>query len=350
MNETIDELLFKLAGEQNALFIDSFAFASNLTDPFANYNYDDRFRRRLFKIIDTFLIVYSIFVVIFGTIFNVINFACFYKMKKRNSQNLYLGALSLADLFNIHVNILVPLSNRLFWPTESVNNNPAKMPGHLETVFCILNGYFVEVALFLPVWIMVILAIERFISIMRPFDLNVFGTRKKAKKIIAILVITILIWSSYKFITAGIETQSVFLKSNGKGCRGITIPILVNFSTLMWSILPEILTLILNLFIINKIKITTNPHKKFYSTSHCKKITQATRVVILLSIMFICLISPTGILIILNLILNIHFDKQGYNINKYMDLLIARKFVSMLYETNLIINFPIYLLTMKNYK
>ena len=217
-------------------------------------------------------------------------------------------------------------------------------------MLCYLNGYFVEVGLFLPVWIMVILAAERFMTIMHPFHLNIFGTRKKAKKILAILITIILIWSTYKFKTGGIETQSTFLRhTDVKPCQNITLPMLVNFSTLMWSLVPEILTFILNLFIIKKIKITTHPHKKFYSTSHCKKITQATRVVILLSIMFVALISPTGILIILNLILN----SQKFNIDNisnYLNLLIARKIVLVLYETNLIISFPIYLLTMKNYK
>jgi hypothetical protein len=265
----------------------------------------------------------------------------------RNSQNLYLGALSVADLFNIHINILVPLSNRLL-PVSYDENSET----FISRFFCYMNGYLVEVGLFLPVWIMVILATERFISIMHPFHLNIFGTRKKAKKILAILVISILLWSSYKFKTGGIETQSTFLKSSEKPCQEIKLPILVNVSTLLWSCVPEILTLILNLFIIKKIKMTTNPHRKFYSTSHCKRITQATRVVILLSIMFICLISPTGILIILNIFLNKEqFDPNNFDmIASYMNLLIWRKIVLVLYETNLIISFPIYLLTMKTYK
>lgn len=239
------------------------------------------------------------------------------------------------------------MSNRLL-PVSIDEKNET----FISRFFCYMNGYLVEVGLFLPVWIMVILATERFISIMHPFQLNIFGTRKKAKKILVFLVITILIWSSYKFKTGGLETQSTFLKSNERPCQEIKLPFLVNISTLLWSVVPEILTLILNLFVIKKIKMTTNPHKKFYSTSHFKRITQATRVVISLSIMFICLVSPTGILIILNIFLNKeHFDPNNFDmIASYMNLLICRKIVLVLYETNLIISFPIYMLTMKTYK
>ena len=237
---------------------------------------------------------------------------------------MYLGALSLADFFNIHINLLVPLLHR-FLAKDNIVLEPEET-NNVSPIICKTYGYFVDVALLLPVWIMVVLAAERFMSIMRPLNENIFGTRKKAKKILAILITIILLWCTYKFKTAGIETNSAFQKTGEIMCKDkIENPELVNISTLFWSIVPELITLILNLFIINKIKITTNPHKKFYSSSHCKKITQATRVVILLSIIFIFCISPTGILIILTLFIN-NGDSEYF-----MNVLIARKIVLIFY-------------------
>jgi len=61
------------------------SFNSNNNKTADEYNDKDVFYKyaNAFKVVDIFLIVYSIFVVIFGSIFNIINFACFYRMKKR---------------------------------------------------------------------------------------------------------------------------------------------------------------------------------------------------------------------------------------------------------------------------
>jgi len=136
---------------------------------------------------------YSIMVVIFGSGFNLINFACFYQMKKRSSQNIYLIFLSLADLFNIQINITIPLIRNalskknlvdfdfFFNESESgVTNFTTTTPG-IQTsgpndwaeFFCILDGYLVEVGLLLPAWIMVVLAAERFLIIAWPLRKNV---------------------------------------------------------------------------------------------------------------------------------------------------------------------------------
>lgn len=100
----------------------------------------------------------------------------------------------------------------------------------------------------------------------------------------------------------------------------------------MWAIIPEFLTLLLNLLIIKKIKIATRSTHVYrhYPSSHTKKITQTTRVVLILSIIFIVLISPTGVIIILDLINK--KDIQSMNMEDIialLDFLIARKFVLM---------------------
>ncbi len=158
-------------------------------------------RQKLLNITDEILIYYSSFVIIIGTIFNLINFLCFYRMKKRNSQNIYLGALAISELINLHINITLPLADRL---KLFLLSNFSKID---KKWFCIINGYLVEVALLLPVWIMVLLSLERCLCILFPLHKNLFSTRKKAKITLCILISVILLWSSFKFASAGIEVK-----------------------------------------------------------------------------------------------------------------------------------------------
>lgn len=204
---------------------------------------------------------YSICVIVFGTLLNLINFVCFYRMKKRSSQNVYLGALSLAELYNIQINILIPLLKSMYPKLiQTIKDS------EWRELICTVDGYLVEVGLLLPVWMMVVLAFERFLCIMWPLRKNNFATPKHAKKVLTILIAVILIWSMYKFDTAGIENESTFFQYSSKLqpdfiCKKVTKPTLVNISTTMWAIVPVLLCLVLNILIIKKIKVTTSPHK-----------------------------------------------------------------------------------------
>src|SRR4051794_31459631 len=51
--------------------------------------------------------------VIIGTVLNLFSLYCFLKMNKRNSQNVYLSALSLGDTINLHVNFTIPLLRQI---------------------------------------------------------------------------------------------------------------------------------------------------------------------------------------------------------------------------------------------
>ena len=226
--------------------------------------------KKISDVVHAILIYYSIFIIVAGSLFNLINFICFYRMKKRNSQNVYLSAFSLADLFNIQINIFLPLLKSMY-PVINQKINELKW----KKFVCTLDGYLVEVGLLLPVWFMVVLAFERFLCIMWPLRKNNFATPRHAKKVLFILTGIILLWSTYKITTAGIENQSTFyVRSSSEWqdhiCRNITNPILVNISTFMWAIMPVLLCLILNILIINRIKVTTSSHKViFLISSNC---------------------------------------------------------------------------------
>lgn len=141
----------------------------------SNDQINERFRyyQKLSDLTHLILKYYSIIIIVLGTILNLINFACFYRMKKRNSQNVYLGALSLADLFNIQINIFVPLMKSIY-----PEINKKIIASRFKFLICSLDRYLVEVGLLMPVWIMVVLAFERFFCIMWPLRKNNFATPK----------------------------------------------------------------------------------------------------------------------------------------------------------------------------
>ncbi len=176
-------------------------------------------------------------------------------------------------------------------------------------------------------------------------------TPRHARLILIHLVIIILTFSLYKIWTAGIENDSTFLihpyDKHLNKCRRIRYPILVNISTTFQMILPPVFCLFLNILIFKKIK--TSPHTKFYPPERCQKINQATYTVISLSVIFIILISPMGMLIIHDQFVK-HYNTDAETIKKIIKNLIARKYALMLYETNMIINFPIYICTIKNFR
>jgi hypothetical protein len=295
--------------------------------------------------------IYTVIIIILGTIFNIINFVYFYRIKKRNSQNVFLSALSLAELFNIHINIMIPFIQYRFFESWKKRK---------EWV-CILEGYLIEVFLFLPNWIVVILVAERFLSIKWPLRKNVICTPHNARIILTCLLITILSWSLFKLKTAGVENDSIFTNRynyNESGlCRKIEIPNLVHFSIILWAVVPGFISFILNMSIIKKIKLKTNKNKQHYPINQIRRATQATRVVLIISILFIILTSPAGFMLIadklINFNANLEINIQNPNNSTYVNVLIVlilKNYAHMLYEMNMIINFPIYLYTIKNFR
>jgi len=172
--------------------------------------------------------------------------------------------------------------------------------------------------------------------------------------------VIVMTFSCYKFWTAGIENDSIFrMWPLRASCRRIVYPNLVNASITLQMIIPPILCLILNILIIKIIK--TSPHAQFYPTERSKKINQTTYTVISLSIIFVILISPTGVLTILDQLYNNSYkeyksekdsdsDVNIGSVKNVLGYMIARKYALMLYETNMVINFPIYILTIRNFR
>jgi hypothetical protein len=312
------------------------------------------------------LLIFTIIVIIIGSIQNFISFLCFNQMKKRNSQNVYLKALSIVQFLNIQINLLIPMMMN-----EGYFDNFAKnFPEILSKIFCHSYGYLIDIFLLLPPWIMVVLATERLCAIIWPFQKNIFATAHNARRVLFIVHIIVFIWCTYKFVTPGIEINSAFHESDPFSKRSDhfcrkgrqVVAWLVNLSTVTWSIIPYILIFIINCIIIQKVKLAIFDNvsiasKKTSSKNYknpsekIKKVNQTTKVVIVLSILFICLCFPTGIVFICDITI-LHTDNKCFAIRllHQLKMRLARKYALLLTELNMIIDFPIYILTMRNFR
>ncbi|UJR13484.1 hypothetical protein I4U23_000498 [Adineta vaga] len=276
--------------------------------------------------------------VIIGTILNLFSLYCFLKMKKRNSQNVYLSILSLSDTINLHINFTIPLLRQQF---DSINDIFES-----SIILCRINGFFTEFSLIFPSWIIVLLTCERLISILWPLKCYSLYTHKRAKLSIFILAFIIMILCLYRFFDLkGIDQVSVFAITACDDESHRNFRFLVNVNLIIWAILPECLTLIMSLIIIYNIKLATQLFQPCQSKARKTKYNQANKTVLLMSVLFFVCHTPTGIMITLHII----YQSPNMTLGFFV-ILVTRKITVILYEISLCCKFFIYNRTFRNFK
>lgn len=223
---------------------------------------------------------------VIGTLLNLFSLYCFLKMNKRNSQNVYLSVLSLGDTINLQINFTIPLLRQIEFIDEFF---------HQSSILCRLNGFLTEFFLIFPTWIIVLLTFERLICVLSPLKCHSVYTQKRAKVSILFLIFVVMFLSFYRIYgLKGIDQMSVF---SIVACVGESYPqlkFIQIFNLVIWAILPELLTLAMNLIIIYNIKLATQRFEPFYSKARQSKYNQATKTVLLISILFLICHTPTG--------------------------------------------------------
>ncbi|CAF3675539.1 unnamed protein product [Rotaria sp. Silwood1] len=272
-----------------------------------------------------------------GTILNLFSLYCFLKMNKRNSQNVYLSALALGDTINLHINFTIPILRQIDTIDDYFHNS---------SILCRVNGFLMEFFLIFPTWIVVLLTFERLICVLRPLKCHSLYTHKRARISIIILGLIVICLCIYRFFDLkGIDQASVFSIVACDGNTYKTLVIIRHVNLIIWAILPECLTLIINLIIIYNIKLATQRFEPLYSHARQAKCNQATKTVLLISILFLIFHTPTGIMIALNLIYATEQRTIGLTI-----IFVSRKFTVILYEISLCCKFFIYNQTFRNFK
>lgn len=224
--------------------------------------------------------------ILIGTVLNLFSLYCFLKMNKRNSQNVYLSILALGDTINLHVNFTMPILRQIDSIDEYFRTSP---------VLCRANGFLTEFFLIFPTWIVVLLTFERLVCVLRPLKCHSLYTHKRARISILILIVIVICLCIYRFFDLkGIDQVSIFSIVACDGNSHKTLNIIRHVNLIIWAILPECLTLIMNLIIIYNIKLATQRFEPLYSQARQAKFNQATKTVLLISILFLIFHTPTG--------------------------------------------------------
>ena len=223
--------------------------------------------------------------IVVGTILNLFSLYCFVKMNKRNSQNVYLSVLSLVDTINLHINFTLPMLRRYEAFDDFFRNSK---------ILCRCSGVLTEFFLIFPTWIVVLLTFERLICIFWPLKRRSSYTQTRAKISIIILAIIVLLLSLYRLVDVkGIDQVSVFSVA---ACNDTdkSMTYMRNLNLMIWTIVPECLTLIMSLLIVYQIKLATQQFDQGQSKARQSKYNQATKTVLLISILFLVFNTPTG--------------------------------------------------------
>ncbi|CAF2468383.1 unnamed protein product [Rotaria sp. Silwood2] len=268
--------------------------------------------------------------IVIGTILNLFSLYCFLKMNKRNSQNVYLSVLSLGDTINLQLNFALPILRQNETFDDYFRNS---------NILCRLTGVLTEFFLIFPTWIVVLLTMERLICISWPLKRRSSYTQARAKISIIILVIIVTLLSLYRlFDVKGIDQVSVFSVA---ACNGTHTPfdLMRNLNLMIWTMIPEGFTLIMSLIIIYQIKLATQKFQPNYSKARQLKYNQATKTVLLISILFLIFHTPTDL-----------FYGQNERTLGMMIILVSRKLTIIFYEISLCCKFFIYNQTFRNFK
>ncbi|CAF1078574.1 unnamed protein product [Adineta ricciae] len=276
-----------------------------------------------------------LFILLVGTILNLLSLYCFLKTNKRNSQNVYLSALSLGDTINLHINFGLPML-RKFDAFDTAFRQ--------YVIVCRLTGILTEFFLIFPTWIVVLLTIERLVTISWPTRNRPAYTQTQAIISVMTLVICVFLLSLYRLSDLkGIDQLSVFsitACSDGND----SFEWVRNVNLIIWTILPECLTFLMSLIIIYQIKsVTRNMHSNS-SKVHRSQYNQATKTVLLIAILFLLFHTPTGITIALDLVL-----KSREDVATLVIIHFSRKITMILYEISLSSKFFIYNRTFRNF-
>ncbi|UJR23113.1 hypothetical protein I4U23_026134 [Adineta vaga] len=283
-----------------------------------------------------FYVLTVIFIVI-GTLLNPLSIYCFFKMYKRDSQNIFLYVLSISDTINLHINFALPMIRHWELFDDYFRN--------WEPI-CRLVGVLTEFFLIFPAWLLVLLTIDRLIYILRLFTRRLSYTRRRAKISLLILAIFVLCLSMYRFYDVkGIDQSSVFAIITCNSTHH-SILLMRNINLLIWTIFPLCCTLILSLIMIYEINTAKEKYETNSGQQRTLKWDRATKTTLLISILFPTLFhTPTGIMIALDL-----FYGQYDHTTIIVIILVARKLTMLLYEISLSCKFFVYIKTFPHFK
>lgn len=147
------------------------------------------------RVLEKIELYYVPFLVAFGTIGNWLSVVVFFSTKLRKlSSSFYLAALAISDTGFLMV-IFISWLNMI---DISIFNQP---------IFCELSVYLSSVCSFLSVWFVVAFTVERFIAVGYPLKRPSMCTVSRAKVVIACLTLASLLFYMPQIFISGLERR-----------------------------------------------------------------------------------------------------------------------------------------------
>ena len=288
-----------------------------------------------------FLLSYGTsFIIMLGLVLNGISLFILTRVHMRKlAPNTYLAALAVYDSLVLVLNLMIGVLRG--------NNLSINATFQQSEALCILQSINVELWSLLSVWIMIAFTVERFLMVKFPLKFSSPSVQRTRLVVLAVSA-TAVLFSMQKLGVSGFEGDSVF---GYKACRTqrLISRDIIFFAVAFNTWLPVVLLCSLNLII--TLEIRKNSKKRaemMQGKASGKADDKATKLLMIVSLAFITLVLPLGILQTTELIWN-NTAKVSLGNPYYvtfmtvkMRLKWARAFFFFFYQFNFAINFFLY--------
>ncbi|XP_074660955.1 putative G-protein coupled receptor 139 [Tubulanus polymorphus] len=310
-----------------------------------------------------FLLHYgTVLIVVVGVVCNILALIVLLNpLMRKVSANNYLAALAIYDTCSLLFNFLVGV-------LRGQNPDTINKAFQESETLCKVHSVGVEIFNILSVWMIVCMTIERAIAVLRPLKVQTLCTVSKARKIIVIVTIVIVVVACHKIFVTGFEGDSVF---GYKACRTSrsSIPEIIYLYVAVNTWTPCVIIIILNSIILISLKKSANAQQAMTaaSSNNAKKTipgksqTRITKVLLLVSTTYLILILPLGITQSVELFYNATYKKpvatDGQALIDYVAFMETRftlkwirAFCFFFYQINFAINFFLYCVSGKRFR
>jgi len=289
-----------------------------------------------------FLFYGTIAIIIIGVVFNLISLAILLTRRMRKvPANNYLIALAVYDIFVLLLNFAVgvaraqiPVVNEFFQRNEWI---------------CRLHAVVVDLFSVLSIWMIVSFSLERCLTVFLPLKAQRISGVRKARVLIIVVSLIMLLFASQKIFVTGFEGDSVF---GYKACRTqrLVLPqiVLINVAVSTWA--PLCIITGTNLALVIKVKSTERLRRRIFSRECHPNMREAaiTRTLLAVSLAYVILVLPLGILQSMEMVHNMNRPDDGdpsyiLYIHRKDLLKLIRSFCFCIYQLNFAVNFLLYL-------
>lgn len=201
-------------------------------------------KMEIYRVSKSILIYVLPVIIIVGTIGNILSFIIWMKRRlRRTSTFFYLAMLAVSDTVFLIISGLKTWV-RIWSYVELL---------HVSIISCKVITFIVHSSLHISAWLIVAVTIERFLAVWFPLRANGMCSFRRVKIVTMSIVVVFLLLNSHFFWTAELVSTDNPESPDQLECTTNTTKVCVYFpwfNIIIFSVIPSVLVLILNLLII----------------------------------------------------------------------------------------------------